>query len=134
MFYKIHGVRLLVYNNDKLLILKRANSDKNDSNLWDIPGGKIEKDKNIFEAIKREVLEETGIESSSLTIKDLHGLIFGDFDDVGKLIISVFVCQAEKTEIRLNEEHSEFRWINPAELQGFQVGRVLESLKSSLVA
>ena len=132
MFYKIHGVRLLIYKNDKLLILKRANSDKSDSNLWDIPGGKIENGENIFDAIKREVLEETGIELSSLDIKDLRGLILGDFDDIGKLTVAVFTCQTEVTEVQLNSEHSEYRWINPQELSSYDLGRVLKSLGSSL--
>ncbi len=132
MFYKIHGVRLLIYNNDRLLILKRAGSDKNDSNLWDIPGGKIENDENIFDAIKREVLEETGIKLSSPNIKDLHSLIFEDFDNGGKLVIAVFTCESETSEIQFNAEHSEYRWVNPKELPTHQLGRVLQSLKSSL--
>ncbi len=41
MFYKIHGVRVLVYKNKQFLILKRVESDKNDAGLWDIPGEKI---------------------------------------------------------------------------------------------
>ena len=92
MFYEFHGVRVLVYHDNKLLILKRAGSDKNDANLWDVPGGKIETGEGIHDAIKREVYEETGITELSICMDDLYGLIIDDFDLVNKLIIAVFVC------------------------------------------
>lgn len=46
MFYKIHGIRALVCYKNKLLILKRADSDKNDAGLWDIPGGAVKPGEN----------------------------------------------------------------------------------------
>ena len=76
MFYKIHGVRVLVYHNNKLLILKRADSDKSDANLWDIPGGKIESGESVHNAIKRELFEETGLlGTASASIKNLYGSV-----------------------------------------------------------
>lgn len=133
MFYKIHGVRVLIYNHGKLLILKRTNSDKDDANLWDVPGGEIESGENIYDAIKREVLEEIGVEPPSITIKDLHGLIFGDFGVASKLIIAVFICQSATANIQLNSEHSEYRWIRPKELVSYKLGRILQVLQSSLM-
>lgn len=132
MFYKIHGVRALVYHNDKIVLLKRFGSDKDDANLWDIPGGAIKPGENICDAIKREVLEETGIKPSALSIKDLYGLIFDEFHQNSKLVIAVFICQSATSNIRLNSEHSEYCWIHPKELSYYKLGRVLEVLKSSL--
>ncbi len=132
-FHKVHGVRVLIYHNDKLLIMRRAGLDKNDANLWDIPGGKIEPGESVYDAIKREVFEETGLSSVIISIKDLHGLITGDFDSTNKLVIAVYECESSMTDIKLNEEHSEYRWIDPEELPSYNPGRVLTALKSSLI-
>ena len=132
-FYKIHGIRALVYHKNKLLILKRSNSDKNDAGLWDIPGGAVKTGENIFKAIKREVLEETGIKISSISIKDFYGLIFGKFKQKN-LIIAVFVCNALSSKIKLNHEHSDYKWIKPKNLSDFKLGRVLKTLKVYLIS
>ena len=130
MFYKFHGVRVLIYHDNKLLILKRAGSDKNDASLWDVPGGKIESSESLDDAIKREVYEETGISESSILIDDLYGLIFDDFDSTSKLVIAVYICQSKTTDICLNLEHSEYKWIDPKNLSSYNLGRVLRSIKS----
>lgn len=132
MFYKIHGVRALIYNNGKLLILKRSDSDKNDPNLWDIPGGKVEPCESVNEAIKREVLEEAGIETSAITIKDLYGFIFENFDATNKLVIAVFICSSTASDIRLSSEHSEYSWINAKDIYSHKLSRILEAIHHSL--
>ncbi len=131
-FYKVHGIRVLIYRNGKLLIMKRADSDENDGNLWDIPGGKIEPDESVFDAITREVFEETGLSAASISIEDLHGLIIGDFDSGNKLVIAVYECNSSTTKIKLNEEHSDYRWVNLSELSSYSLGRILIAVQPSL--
>lgn len=48
----------LIYKEDKILVQERTKSD------WPgitLPGGHVEKGENFFEAVKREILEETGL-------------------------------------------------------------------------
>jgi len=130
MFYKIHGIRALIYHNKKLLILKRASNDKDDAGLWDIPGGAIKTGESIFDAVKREILEETDIESGDLIIKDLRGLIVDDFKGDKKLSIAVFSCQSATANIKFNSEHSKYLWINPEKLSSHKLGRILKTINS----
>lgn len=54
----------------KILLIKRIRGDY--VGLWGLPGGKIEKDEHLFEAARREILEETGIETD---FKNYLGLV-----------------------------------------------------------
>lgn len=50
----------------RLLLLHRASADAY-GDLWDFPGGSVEEsDENIVEAVKREVLEETGLQVTEI--------------------------------------------------------------------
>jgi A/G-specific adenine glycosylase len=50
----------LVYDGDKLLILKRSD-DQMLGGLWEFPGGKLEEGETPKMAVKREIMEETGL-------------------------------------------------------------------------
>ena len=49
----------LVEKDDKILLIQRERGDF--VGLWGIPGGKVEECEHIDEAVKREMLEEIGI-------------------------------------------------------------------------
>jgi ADP-ribose pyrophosphatase len=57
--HPITCVGAVVFNNDKVLLVKRANPPN--QNLWTIPGGKIRFGESLQQAAEREILEETGI-------------------------------------------------------------------------
>lgn len=58
------GSRVLLKNKDKILLVKHY-YDK----FWVLPGGAISKNENEFDAAKREVLEEAGLEITGPIVK-----------------------------------------------------------------
>ena len=52
------GVQALIYSSDKkkILLIKRA-----DFPFWTLPGGRKEKKETIYQTLRRETLEETGL-------------------------------------------------------------------------
>ncbi|RMD76963.1 NUDIX hydrolase [Candidatus Dojkabacteria bacterium] len=63
----IETVRIIVHqDNDKVLMLQKSHDSKNPL-FWELPGGKVERLEPI-EAVKKELLEETGID---LDISDI---------------------------------------------------------------
>jgi 8-oxo-dGTP diphosphatase len=66
----------VIKKNNALFICKRAN-EQHQGGLWEFPGGKVEDGESIFNALKRELHEEIGINifSSShlLTIEHDYG-------------------------------------------------------------
>jgi mutator protein MutT len=51
------GVRIIIINDNKVLLVKHSYGGK-----WYLPGGKVEKNESLREAIKRELKEELNID------------------------------------------------------------------------
>ena len=54
---------LLNSNNEVLLLLRDDKVDIPFPNMWDIPGGKVESEEQPENAIKREMMEELGMQN-----------------------------------------------------------------------
>ncbi len=61
------GVKVLIEKNGKYLFLRRSQAFKPGPQKWDIPGGRIEPDEPLSEALEREVREETHLSLGGVT-------------------------------------------------------------------
>lgn len=105
-------VGIAVFRNHKLLIIRRSSHDYL-GGLFELPGGKI--DKESFEkAVQRELFEETGLSIKSI-IRWFTGFIYQN----GKNTIRQCNClvKASNNPIRLNpDEHDAYKWIRISEI------------------
>lgn len=82
------------------------------SDLWGIPGGKIERGEPAEYALRREILEET-----ALVIDDIRFVMVQDcidsreFERPEHFILLNYVARARTREVRLNHEAEDFRWL-----------------------
>jgi 8-oxo-dGTP pyrophosphatase MutT (NUDIX family) len=106
---------LVVDGSNRLLMMKRS-----DSGCWGIPGGSLEPAEVVESAAKRETLEETNIEVGEMS---LFGVFSGpelfykypNGDEVYNVII-VYLSRNWSGEVKLNEEHTEWRWFAAHEI------------------
>jgi len=102
--------------NGQILLLKRTD-DRND---WDLPGGHLKKGESHEEGATREAKEETNLDISGLKHVNNHEHV------------QFYKCAAPKGEIQLQkEEHTDFKWINPKEIEQYQVRN---SLKGAILS
>lgn len=50
-----------------VLLLKQSQGNR----LWTLPGGKVRRKESLLDALKREVLEETGLKVRSIVLSDI---------------------------------------------------------------
>ena len=104
--------------NGKVLLVKRSNRNSLDPGAWALPCGHVEPLETPTQAIIREFKEETniGVKAGSLVSIEHY---FYDRNNVRSHIIEfIYLVQptGKKFTIRLNKEHSEYRFIPSQEL------------------
>lgn len=107
-----HYVDALLIDEDKLLILRRANYMRKFGGYWGLVGGSIDnKDKNSKEAIIREIKEETGINLSFNEKHKMKMLEKRKLDDNSDT--EYWVVHLESTpDIKISREHSKYEWVD----------------------
>lgn len=107
------GGLIINENNEVLLQLRNKAPEKG---YWSIPGGKVELFEKMEDAIKREVLEETGVE---IEIIDLLG-ICNHIVEAEKVhwMSPSFLCKIKKgiPKIKEPEKHLDLKWFKIDEL------------------
>jgi ADP-ribose pyrophosphatase YjhB (NUDIX family) len=82
------------------------------SNLWGIPGGKIERGENCEAALIREIREETALEISGIQFVMVQESIFSPtFIRPEHFILLNYLAKADSYDVTLNDEAEEFRWV-----------------------
>jgi dATP pyrophosphohydrolase len=94
----------------KYLILKRSNKVVY-SGIWSVCAGSIELGEKSYETAVRELKEETGLAPSKLYIVDSVNSFY-DYEGDKIFILPLFVAQIDGSEVVLNNEHSDFLWLD----------------------
>lgn len=67
----IHVVAAVIYNSRNQILLAQRPLHKHQGGKWEFPGGKVEPNELAAQALKRELLEELGIEADSDAMQPL---------------------------------------------------------------
>jgi 8-oxo-dGTP diphosphatase len=117
--FPVPSVRAIILNEkSEILFLKRAINDSY-GGKWCLPGGKVDYGMSIEQALVNEVKEETNLDASETKfLFYLDGLPDEEYKD--HYIIFYFECKV-RGEIELNDESSEFVWINKSNLRRYNI-------------
>lgn len=112
----------------KLLILKRSSSEPLYPNLFELPSGKVEFGEDTDTALKREFSEETGL---SISVEQPI-LTFTYVTDGGKRhtveIWFLVKINDGNDNVRLNEEHTDFKWITKDEIANYPMSKGMREM------
>ncbi|HNR69689.1 MAG TPA: NUDIX hydrolase [bacterium] len=102
------AVRAIIVNDkNELLFLRRANTAYM-SGYWCLPGGKVDYNRTLAEAVKNEIKEETALICTHQAFLFYWETLPGPQWDT-HCISFVFHCQT-KGQVRLNEESDAYIW------------------------
>jgi 8-oxo-dGTP diphosphatase len=122
-----------IMRDGKVLVVRRAR--KPALNLYTMPGGVVEAGETLFEAVKREVREETALEIEPVALAGHREAILRDKD--GRVerhfVILCFAARWISGEPVLNEELDDARWVMQAEIAGLRTTEGLAEIVASAV-
>lgn len=99
----------LIYNTAGEVLMIRTEKW---SSLWGIPGGKIKYGEPSTEALRREILEETGLEVDDVRFVMVQDCIHSrEFYREAHFLLLNYTCRTNGGTVKLNEEAQEFRWV-----------------------
>lgn len=111
-------INVVVKHKDKILLLKRSQKVNSYKGKWNTLGGYLDEVRPVREKVEEELREELCITSLKNT-KISYGKPYRFLDrDIGKtwIIHPVLVEFEKKPKIKLDWEHTDFRWILPDEI------------------
>lgn len=112
------ALRAIAKKDDKVLLLQRPSKSSHDNGRWELPGGKIKKGEFFDEGLKREVMEETGLD---IKILGFYEAVEDNFtacknNEVIKSVNVGMHAVFEDGEIRLSREHRDYKWFTKEEI------------------
>jgi len=112
--------KVIISDNKGLILLLKRSDGRND---WDLPGGHLKMDEKPEEGARRETKEETNLDISGIkplkTHKNTH----------------FFQCEPPEGDISLQkEEHIDFKWVNPKEIDKYRMRKPLKDAILSAVS
>ncbi len=111
------AVKALIVNGQKqLLVIKQQVGEYE---LWDLPGGRIEYGESPLETLKREIIEEVGLD---VAIGNMAGTwwFYRTKTDNAQVVCMTWTCSLTSSDINIHnnpaaENIVEYRWVSKNE-------------------
>ena len=106
-------VRAMVVFDGRVLVVQRTDEESHAS-TWELPGGQMEAGEKPEKAIKREVLEETGL---AVYVKKLLFTSKSKIHRHKTLVFVTYLCVAEDDAVCLSGEHKDCVWADKKQME-----------------
>jgi len=111
---KAINVVAAVIKKDNFYLITQRNRDKYMGLKWEFPGGMVEANETLKEALNREILEELNID-----INIYEKLTEERYEDSEiKIVLHYFLCSIRDGIINLNE-HEAMEWIDKTDFEKY---------------
>jgi 8-oxo-dGTP diphosphatase len=118
-------VRGVIKNDSgEILIVKRHPKSKTDPEMWELPGGKVEKGEHFADALVREIKEETDLDVS---VGDFCEAVQNDYSHKRTVQLMMYLTDVEG-EVKISEEHTEFMWASIEKIRSLELSTSLKKL------
>lgn len=124
------AVSAVIFREGKVLLVRRARSPG--KGFYSLPGGRVEYGESLQTALAREVDEETGLRIQIMGLAGWREVLPNDSATGGHYVIMSFAARWIAREPVLNEEHDDFKWLQPGHFGDLKLtGGLLEVVEAA---
>lgn len=116
------GVFGIITDSDERVLL----CHRNDHDLWNLPGGGVLAGESPWDALAREIKEETGLEARPVHLTGVYSK-----PDKNEIVLS-FVCQITGGEITLTDEADKIKYFEVSQIPKNTSPKQVERIKDYL--
>jgi 8-oxo-dGTP diphosphatase len=113
---RVHVAVGVIFNSQGQILIARRHDDAHQGGLWEFPGGKVESDETVCDALARELHEELGINIQTSSCKPLIEIRHDYSDKV--VLLDVWTVSKFDGEAS-GKEGQPLRWVDRSQLSGY---------------
>ena len=111
------GVGALIFREGRILMAQRGKEPL--KGWWSLPGGALELGEELKDAVRREVLEETGLEIRPVAVFEIFERIMRDVAGAPEYhyVLIDYVCEVTGGELRAGDDVCAVEWVSRPDLR-----------------
>jgi len=126
--HPIIGVGAVIVSGGRALLVRRDTEPLRGE--WSVPGGMLELGEKLRDGVRREALEETGVEVEPGEVLDVFDSIFADA--LGQTqyhyVLIDYLCRPVAGEARAGSDVSDVRWVSAEALPAMGLRESIEGV------
>jgi ADP-ribose pyrophosphatase YjhB (NUDIX family) len=119
--YPLVGVGAILIRRDRILMAQRGKQPL--KGWWSLPGGALETGESLADAVRREALEETGLEIRPLRVFEIFERIMRDGRGQPEYhyVLIDYLCRATGGTLRPGDDVCAVEWVRRRDLPALQI-------------
>jgi 8-oxo-dGTP diphosphatase len=115
------GVGGVVISEGRVLLVRRGRPPLEGE--WSIPGGMLELGETVFEGVRRELAEETGLDVRVVELMEVFERISLDGDGKAKYhyVVLDYLCEVVRGDAAAGSDAAEVAWATEGELSRYSL-------------
>jgi 8-oxo-dGTP diphosphatase len=115
------GVGALIFHRGRILMAQRGKEPL--KGWWSLPGGAVEAGETLDTAIRREVLEETGLVVEPLRVHEIFERILRDGEGAPEYhyVLIDYICRIRDGTPRAGDDVSQVEWMRQEQLSELRI-------------
>jgi len=130
----ILGVGAIIHSGGRIVLIRRDREPA--KGRWSFPGGGVELGETVHDAVRREALEETGLQVEAGDLVAIVDRILHDDDDRIQYhyVILDFLARPVAGALRPGDDAGDVRWVSLSELDDLDVTEQAKEIARKLLS
>lgn len=112
------ATKAVIVEGGKILVLREAKYEEGtNEGKWDVPGGRINPEEPVLDGLRREVMEESGLEVEVGEVLAVHETFPNIKGEDCHIVRIYYQAKPLNSKVILSLDHDKYEWVCKADLE-----------------